>query len=245
MNGSAAASRSLAILLLFARRRTLTVAEISDETGIPPSAVYRNLLPLLEMGLVSPTERRGQYGAGPETLGLAANYRHHTVVRNRVTEHLQILSDETQELAAYLVVSGFEALCVDAVEGQQALRCSYAPGSSLPLLKGASAVTLLAHLPPDARTLAIEHYALPSEERALLEREVALVLDRGFGLSYGAVDQGVWGASFPILTADGALTGVITTMAPAARAVGREKNLIASTRRMAMALTQHTTEGRS
>ncbi|QDG68393.1 IclR family transcriptional regulator [Pseudarthrobacter sp. NIBRBAC000502772] len=230
------ASRFVDILLEFARHRTLTAAQISKTTGIPASAVYRHLALLVQSGLVAQTRRRGQYSAGPETLRLAANFHQEAMVKGRISEQLQLLSDETQELAAYLVVRGADALCVDAIEGPQMLRCSYSPGSSLPLLKGASAMALLAHLDPQEQSRIVAGLGLSSEDADNLNHELQLVQGRGFGLSYGAVDAGVWGVSFPVFDDGGRLLGAVSTMAPADRAVRREKQLIASTRDAALAL---------
>ncbi|HET7140499.1 MAG TPA: IclR family transcriptional regulator [Arthrobacter sp.] len=230
------ASRFIDILLEFARHRTLTAAQLTAATGIPTSAVYRHLALLVQSGLVAQTRRRGQYSAGPETLRLAANFHQEAMVKGRISEQLQLLSDETQELAAYLVVRGAEALCVDAVEGPQMLRCSYSPGRSLPLLKGASALTLLAHLDPAEQDTIVGGLGLSAEDAANLHHELRIVQDRGFGLSYGAVDAGVWGVSFPVLDDGGHLLGAVSTMAPADRAIRREKQLIASTRDAALAL---------
>ncbi|MBE4718714.1 IclR family transcriptional regulator [Pseudarthrobacter sp. AB1] len=230
------ASRFVDILLEFARHRTLTAAQITKTTGIPTSAVYRHLALLMQSGLVAQTRRRGQYSAGPETLRLAANFHQEAMVKGRISEHLQLLSDETQELAAYLVVRGAEALCVDAIEGPQMLRCSYSPGRSLPLLRGASALALLAHLDPQEQGRIVAGLGLSQEDAENLNHELQIVQDRGFGLSYGAVDAGVWGVSFPVLDDGGRLLGAVSTMAPADRAIRREKQLIASTRDAALAL---------
>ncbi|MGJ3192286.1 IclR family transcriptional regulator [Paenarthrobacter sp. FR1] len=228
--------RLLEILLEFAQHRTLTAAQISKVTGFPTSAVYRHLTLLVQSGLVTQTKRRGQYSAGLETLRLAANYRQETMVKGLISQKLQELSEETQELAAYLVVRGSEALCVDAVEGPHMLRCSYSPGRSLPLLKGASALALLAHLDSEEQSRIIDGFQLSEKEIVDLHHDLMIVQGRGFGLSHGAVDAGVWGVSFPVFGDLGRLQGVVSTMAPADRAIRREKQLIASTRAAAHAL---------
>ena len=38
----------------------------------------------------------------------------------------------------------------------------------------------------------------------------------------GALDSGVWGASAPVIDADGALVGAVTVMAPEARVLARK-----------------------
>ncbi|WP_181034146.1 IclR family transcriptional regulator [Arthrobacter sp. GMC3] len=229
-------SRALDILLQFASTPVLTAAQISSGTGIPASAVYRHLSALLKAGLVAPANHRGQFSAGPTALRLAANFRQEAVVKNHISAQLQQLSNETEELAAYLVVSDARALCVEAVEGPQLLRCSYSAGLSQPLHHGASALALLANLTDTEQSAIIAGLALEPDESTSLRRELVLVSARGFALSQGAVDSGVWGVSFPVFGADGVLAGAISTMAPSFRAIRNEKRLIASTRAAALIL---------
>lgn len=230
------ASRLVEILLAFASHRVLTAAQITNVTGIPASAVYRHLKALTQAGLVMHTEHRGQYSAGVASLRLAANFRQEAILKGRITQQLQALSNETQELAAYLVISGSEALCLEAVEGPQMLRCSYSPGRSQPLHRGASATVLLAHTTVEERTEVMAGMDLSPSASASLQHEIQLIQARGFALSYGAVDAGVWGVSFPVFDQDERLMGAVTSMAPAQRAVRSEKQLISTTRDAALAL---------
>lgn len=229
-------SRVLEILLQFAQAQILTAAQVSSRTGIPTSAVYRHLSALVHAGLVAPANHRGQFSAGPASLRLAANFRHESIISSHISAKVRQLSDETQELAAYLVVSGGQALCVEAVEGPQMLRCSYSAGRSQPLHLGASAVALLAHLTDADQRDVISSLGLDAAATAALRRELDITASRGFALSQGAVDPGVWGVSVPIFDQTGLLSGTLSTMAPSVRAIRNEKRLISATRAAALIL---------
>ncbi|WP_269937939.1 IclR family transcriptional regulator [Arthrobacter sp. HY1533] len=233
---AAAQSRSLEILLQFASAQVLTAAQLSARTGIPVSAVYRHLAALTQSSLVAPANHRGQFSAGPATLSLAANYRQESIITSSISAKLRQLSDETQELAAYLVVSGNQSLCVEAVEGPQMLRCSYSAGRSQPLHRGASALSLLANLPAPEQAAAVAALDLDDAGYSAMRRELDITAARGFALSQGAVDAGVWGVSFPIFNSSGHLAGTLSTMAPSVRAIRSEKRLIAATRTAALIL---------
>ncbi|MDJ0314436.1 IclR family transcriptional regulator [Arthrobacter sp. H35-D1] len=233
---SAAQSRVLEILLQFAQLQVLTAAQVSARTGIPSSAVYRHLSALIQTGLLAPANSRSQFSAGPATLQLAANFRQETTVASHISTKLQQLANETQELAAYLVVNGNQALCVEAAEGPQMLRCSYSAGLSQPLHRGASALSLLAHLTDAERAERISVLELDAADNESLRRDLDITAARGFALSQGAVDSGVWGVSFPIFNALGRLSGTLSTMAPSVRAIRNEKRLIAVTRAAALIL---------
>ncbi|PYI65739.1 hypothetical protein CVV68_16990 [Arthrobacter livingstonensis] len=229
-------SRVLEILLQFASAQVLSAAQIGVRTGIPTSAVYRHLSSLIQAGLVAPANSRGQFSAGAATLQLAANFRQESIITSRIVARLQQLSDETQELSAYLVVSGNQALCVEAVEGPQMLSCSYSAGRSQPLHRGASALSLLAYLSDNERTEAISVLGLDADATASLRRDLDITTARGFALTQGAVDPGVWGVSFPIFGPDGHLSGTLSTMAPSLRAIRNEKRLISATKAAALIL---------
>lgn len=231
-----AGPRVLEILLQFAQTQILTAAQITTRTGIPVSAVYRHLSSLVSAGLVAPANHRGQFSAGPATLRLAANFRRESIISSQISTMVQQLSDETQELGAYLVVSGGQALCVEAVEGPQMLRCSYSAGRAQPLHLGASAVSLLAHLPDSEQSEAISALDLDIPAAETLRRELKITASRGFALSQGAVDPGVWGVSVPIFDITGRLSGTLSTMAPSVRAIRNEKRLISATRAAALIL---------
>lgn len=216
-NGGRTADRLLRILLLFAREESLTADRIAERTGIPVSTVYRLLARLTESGFVRRSPAGAVYAAGPVAVQFAERYRSEALLRTAIGPRLARLSRESGELAAYMVPVGTEALCVDAVEGPRLLRCCYSRGATQPLLRGATAQAILAWLPEERRRAVYGAYRLSPEQVGELEAEHEHVRRGGVAVSEGALDEGVWGASSPVLDADGALGGAVTVMAPAAR----------------------------
>jgi len=216
-NGGRTADRLLQVLLLFAREESLTAARIAERTGIPVSTVYRLLAGLIESDFVRRSPTGAVYAAGPVAVQFAERYRTGALQRTTIGPRLARLSEESGELAAYLVPVGTEALCVDAVEGLRLLRCCYSRGATQPLLRGATAQAILARLPEERRRAVYAAYRLPADHVSHLEAEHEQVRRQGVAVSEGALDEGVWGASSPVLGADGALGGAVTVMAPATR----------------------------
>ncbi|GAB3488079.1 IclR family transcriptional regulator [Nocardiopsis coralliicola] len=225
-NTGRSADRLLRVLLLFAREESLTAAGIADATGIPVSTVYRILGGLTGTGLVRRTAPGGSYTAGPVAVQFAERYRTGALERTAIGPRLARLSRESGELAAFLVPMGTEALCVDAVEGPRVLRCSYSRGATQPLLRGATALALLAHLPEERRQGVYSAYGLAPGQVRELEAQQLQVHRDAVAVSEGALDDGVWGASSPVLDAAGALTGAVTVMAPAARTAQRRPHYV-------------------
>lgn len=222
------------MLSALARLKSATAGELMEHTGIPSSALYRHLARLRDADLVSMHQNR--YYAGSATIALAESYRKEHLDRSRVSAVLRDLADETGELAAYLVPNDLVMLCVAAAEGPGVVRCSYSPGNSAPLLRGASARAALAWLPNDRVQDVLTRQGLHDHEQQALRDQLASVRHRGYAVSLSEVDPDVWGVSFPILTADGSLTGVLSTMAPRFRVRNQGSSLVRVTAVAAAAL---------
>lgn len=211
---SGAGGRTSAILVALSESPTVSAEEISQRTGIPVSACYRHLTELVRAGLAGQAPTRGRFCAGSVTVQLAENYRRAMLAGGAVLQRLARLASDTEELAAFLIASGDRVLCVEAVEGTRRIRCSYEPGLSQPLTVGASAHAIVAHLATERVEEIWDVHGLDDRERESLRAELSLVRDRGYALSLGAVDDGVWGVSVPVFNAAGELGGVVSTMAP-------------------------------
>nr|WP_280928323.1 IclR family transcriptional regulator [Spelaeicoccus albus] len=215
----------------------MSVREISALTGIPQSAVYRKLDALVDAGLVNRGPRRGQFCCGAESLRFAESYRREALANSPITTHLRRAAESSGELAAYLIPSGTEALCVESAEGRHILRCSYSPGRAQPLTRGASALAILAFLQPaDARDILAALHVQSSGKQALF-RQLEQVRAHRYAMSDSELDEGVWGASAPVFSGSGNLTGVVTIMAPSVRAEQRQDELISQAQLTAADLT--------
>lgn len=206
------------ILLLFARHKSLSSAQISGLLQIPASTVYRHLQSLLQAGFVVESQAIGRYSAGPEVVRLAENYRQEALAQGLVRQRLEQLSQQTGELAALLVQSSGEALCVESVESEHILSCSYAAGRSRPLLHGASARAILAFLPEEEVGDIFAVHFLTEHEEAAIRADLENIRERGYSTSSGALAPGIWGVSAPISSETASPRGVITTMVPLERA---------------------------
>lgn len=221
--------RTGAILAAFAEQTSVTAQGIARHTGIPISAVYRHLQDLVRLGLVSPTRTHGRYCAGSLTVQMAENYRRGMLNGGTVQRRLARLASDTDELAAFLIPSGHHVLCVEVAEGSRMIKCSFSPGLSQPLTLGASAQAILAHL-PEARVAEVcEAHRLGSEEVESLIISLRRVRERGYAMSAGAVDEGVWGVSVPVFDRLGQVTGTVSTMAPEFRVRGNQQALLTFT----------------
>jgi DNA-binding IclR family transcriptional regulator len=125
-------------------------------------------------------------------------------------------------------------VCIAMEESSSSLRCSFTKGRAHSMLQGASAKSLLSFLPEPIQHSLLEAHAEPdSVDLCALRKEIAWIRKKGYATSDSEVDQGVWGVSVPLISAEGALEGTITLMAPSLRVGPREAELISLTRKAA------------
>lgn len=226
--------RALQLLLELVREvRPLTARELAQRVDLPASTAYRHLETLKAWGLIGEAGRGEAIELGPTAMLIARRFdrpEHLLNLARPVMHELVLAADESVGL---MVAIGREAVCLDMVESSHPLRCSYAPGRSQPLVRGASARCLLAFM-PEPRCVAVLEATLPdpAARRAILQ-ELAAVRRRGFAESEGEVDLAIWGVSAPIAGPSGRVGAALTLMAPAARARSRRDELVTLTREAA------------
>lgn len=234
----AAADRVLHVLAVAARATTpLTAAQLVQASGLSRSALYRQLARLKKFGLLQ--EQAGLYAPGPLCLQLAVGFERGSNVVHVARPFLEQLSQTTQESAGLIVASNGQAICLAMAESPQSLRCSFAQGQSVPLQRGASALCLLAHLPAGQReALLTQQHGRDSAARTEVQAQLQQIRERGYVVTVGEVDAGVWGCSVPIFGAHRRAVGALSLMAPAQRAADQQTPWIEHTLTMAARISR-------
>lgn len=234
----ATSERSLLVLSVIARHgKPIAVRTLKELTGLPQSTLYRHLLPLKKWGLVQ--EQDNFYAPGPLSVQLAWGFDHTSYLMSNAQPEMQKLARKCGESVGLMVAVNDQVTCLDMVDSEQSLRCSFSKGRSHPLTRGASAKALLAHLPNTisadivARQLHNNHNDIEQ-----LQAELNAIHTQGYAVSEGEVDWGVWGVSAPVFYKPGQAAGVITLMAPAVRVQTRAQELITATVDAAAAITE-------
>ncbi|PRC93203.1 IclR family transcriptional regulator [Solimicrobium silvestre] len=216
--------RALQVLALVARHgSSLTARELATQAKLPLSSLYRHLASLKKWGLVQEHGQSGLYQPGPLSLQLAWGFDHHSYLMQVAHAEMVSLVEKSGESVGLLVYLNGQIICLDMLESQQALRCSFSKGRANSVVHGASAKALLAHL-PGALLAAIlaEH---PTEAQ-YLPAQLEQCRQQGYVVSVGEVDADVWGVSAPIFSSKKRVECTISLMAPNARAQLREPELI-------------------
>lgn len=226
------------VLLAMSRMDAPRVAQISEHTGLPASAVYRCITSLLEAGLIEEGPSRGRYHAGIVSISLAERYRRSVLSGDATSRVLHTLAGRTLEFAALLVRRGDDMVCVDTADGSSVLRCSFVVGEVVPLVAGASAKAILAHTPRGEVDGILARNGVAGSTASGILSLLPDVRERGFAMSAGEVDEGVWGVAAPVF-ADGGVVGAVATMAPVLRAARLMRTAVSATVSAAQALSRH------
>ncbi len=237
MNYNTPTDRLLQILVTLGQSgEAISAKELSEQLSQPLSSTYRHLKTLLRWGLAE-ENGQGRYLPGPACLQLAKKFDREAVLVTLAKSELKRLAEQSQESVALMVPSNGQAICIELVDSSQPLRCCYQKGLAQPLLVGASARVLLAHM-EEAQSLPIlQAQGLEREEIAAYQRSFAEIRATGYAVSLSEIDDGIWGVSAPVIDSRNRLLGAISLMAPAIRAQNRSERLIRWTQDVALRLS--------
>jgi DNA-binding IclR family transcriptional regulator len=165
-------------LLATAGKRGLALTEISARSALPHPTVHRLLKQLSQEGLIFQNEESRRYLLGPVAyeLGLAAAEIFD--LRHICRPLLEKLSAETEDTSYFVMRSGFDAVCIDRVEGSYPIRTiTLEIGSRRPLGVGAGGLAILAACGEDEcqRILQATASRLPDFGKLDVEQQMAAV----------------------------------------------------------------------
>ncbi len=218
----------------------VTPQAISTVLGIPLSTVYRLMTILINWEFVTYAKQYGTYTVGSQSIKTQEKYYHHSLLMNSSRIELQSLAKKTQETAAIVTSNLCETICVDMIESEQALRCSFIIGRGNTLIKGASAKTLLAFRDEQYQALVFDIYAKQLKQMgatAQLKQDLIQIRQQGYGISVSEIDAGVLGVAAPIFKGNDVLA-VVSVMAPEFRSTHRLDEFITETCQSAHNITK-------
>lgn len=121
-----------------------TAAELADRIGEPRSTVYRLLATLQRLDMVEPGTRRGTYRLGLALLRLGSAVVARFDERQAALPIMERIHEETGETVFLCIRRGFDAVCIERLDGRRVQSLALRLGGSLPLHAGAAPRVLLA-----------------------------------------------------------------------------------------------------
>jgi DNA-binding IclR family transcriptional regulator len=127
----------------------LTVADLAARTGEPRSTVYRLVAGLTELELVEPGSRKGTVRLGLKLLRLGGSVMAGFDERQLALPVMEQIHEATGETVFLCVRRGFEAVCIERIDGKRVQSLALRLGGALPLHAGAAPRVLLAYEPEE------------------------------------------------------------------------------------------------
>ncbi len=193
-----AVERALSILEAFGEeRRSLSLAQMAEETGLYKSTILRLSASLERFGYLSRDEA-GLYRLGASVWRLGSVYRRSFDLGEHIRPELRTLVEATGETASFYVREASERVCLYRQNSGHPVRHHLDEGARLPLDRGAAAHVLQAYSGAQDQT----------------SKEVRVA---GYYLSIGERNPDLSAVAVALLGRDGTLRGALTLSGPSSR----------------------------
>jgi len=220
-------ARGLAVIKAFTeQRRKLTIAQVSQRTGIPRAAARRCLYTLERMGYADADGHT--YALRPKILALGHAYLSSTPLAVSAQPVLDRVRNELNESCSLAILDGDEILYLARSAASRIMAVTLTVGSRLPAYCTAMGRVLLAFLPERD----LEAYLARVELRPFVDRTVASpeklrqLLEGARQAGYAVVDQeleiGLRSIAVPVRSASGTVVAAINVSVHAAHATVRQ-----------------------
>lgn len=188
--GIGVVSKLAALLDCLAREGELSVAELSRILGGPRTSMYRLVHSLMAVGMIEPGSRRGSYRLGLGLFRLGSTVLSRLDVRQAALPIMERVRTASEQTVFLCVRRGYEAVCIERLDGLGVQSMALKLGGVLPLHAGAAPRALLAfetdefiakYLDDLDETAQLTPKSLNS--RVTLMRELEKTRERGYSLS--------------------------------------------------------------
>lgn len=222
--------RVVEIIRFFAERGDATLKELSLALSLAPSTCHRLLELLGRDGFIEQEGAHGRYRIGRDLLRVAALVGSKHDIRAIALPFLHQLvqaCDETSVLSLYLPSEG-KMFYAEKIDSSMMLRYQLPMNVPVSVLWGASGRAILAFLEKQEvdGIYAAEGRAPASGEalpaRRALEKELGVIRERGYDITYGQKIAGAVGFGAPLFGIDGKVIGSINITVPETRIAAKD-----------------------
>ncbi|CAN5406764.1 IclR family transcriptional regulator [soil metagenome] len=188
--------------------------ELAARFDLPPSTCYRYLKSLHQAGLLARVGS-GSYVVGPRVLALDRVSRQSDPVYSVGSPVIVALSRRTGFSALLSVLYSDSVMCVQQVATDDAPAGLFGRGQQRPLVAGATANIILAHLQPHQLRSVFNKQPERVADAGLgrdwdtLKASVTAIRQQGYAFSAGEYRAGIAGLAAPLFNKDGEVLGSI------------------------------------
>jgi len=180
-----------------------TLSQIARSLDIPIPTVKRILSTMVLEGFMTMSKESKRYYIGYDLYDMIKR-AHQFHIHDIYHVALENLAKKTEDTVHLVMRSGFDAVCLDLVEGKRAVRIPYGIRSHMPLGLGCSGLVILAFLPDEEmekviaiNTLRYAEYKINVKE---LRSQIQDIRKRGYNLRYESkFIEGIVAVGVPIV----------------------------------------------
>jgi DNA-binding IclR family transcriptional regulator len=185
-------------LAILAERQPIKLDDLAGRLGVNKSATYR-LLRVLQEEHYAERISGGGYQVGPALIGLTAITMPKTPYYASSYPILRQLAESTEETITLHRRVGDLSILVFGVESERhVLRQVPRIGEACPIVRGCSALAILAFLQPAEIDSVLRRATLSESEGSLLRSRLANIAEQGFSTSHGENHPGIRGVAVTV-----------------------------------------------
>jgi len=217
-------ARGLAVIRGFTQqKRSLTISQLSQRTGIPRAAVRRCLYTLSRLGLVASEDGR-TFALRPKILGLGHAYLSSTTLASSAQPVLDRISDVLHESSSIALLDGDEILYVArSSTTQRIMSVDLGIGTRLPAYCTSMGRVLLAHLAPSerddyfTRVKLVAHTSKTQIAPDKLRNDLDAVVSAGYAIVDQELELGLRSIAVPVRDLAGKVVAAMNISTQASR----------------------------
>ncbi|SLF12922.1 transcriptional regulator [Mycobacteroides abscessus subsp. massiliense] len=228
------ARRALRLVLMLAQAGQLRVSEVSNALGVAPSTAHRLLTALEQEGMAARSSFGRRYVVGPQFVAATtAALERDRILTAAAVDELQALAQRTGETAHLVRRRELVTDFIYAADCDRGLRVGSRAGVQLPAHATAGGKALLALLGRERVDALYEGFDWPvltaRTIRCLseLQRELALVAERGWAVNDGEAEDGIRAVGVAIDHPAEVQAAAVVIAAPASRVSGGDIEYLA------------------
>ncbi len=222
-NYMASLARGLEVMRGFSReRRHMSIAQLSQKTGIPRASVRRCLYTLTQLGYVGTDDGRN-YSLRPKVLGLGHAYLSSTPMVVAAQPYLDRVSEAVNESCSLATLDGEDILYLARSVTSRIISVTLNVGSRLPAHCTSIGYLLLANLPPAELDAFLAKAELkPYTERTItspdkLREQLAQVRQTDYAIADRLMEIAVRSIAVPVRNAAGKVVAGMNVIVEANR----------------------------
>ena len=192
------------------------VTHLAKEIGLTQATTHRLLQGLVQEGVVEQDQQHKLYRLAIDFFALAAHAGTVSGLRELARPVLLRLSARLSDTVILLVRAGFDAVCLDRIEGQFPIRTFTGDiGGRIALGVGQGSLVMLAHL-PEAEREEVIRFNLPRIQHYNVYDEVTMRTDidkahrQGYTAKNSGLLEGMAGLAVPVFDRNGSVVAALS-----------------------------------